>query len=229
MSLIDKILLKLKRKKDKSWALDYDRVLKFASKKHKGQFRKDGVTPYINHPIRVAKIVEKFVTEYGRQEDKDVLPELVAAALLHDTVEDSKISYRQELTDCFGELVAGLVMEVTTIDHEKNEKGKDRYLAERMSIMSEYALVIKFSDRLDNVSDCSILNLEDKFKLRRGTENILKYVEDKRWYYFSEIHKALLDALWEALNENIPYKIFEGTEFESLVFDNISYHNPNYT
>ena len=55
----------------------------FAAQKHRGQRRKDeDASPYINHPISVAKII----SEIGNVED----PEVLAAALLHDTIEDTE-------------------------------------------------------------------------------------------------------------------------------------------
>ena len=86
--------------------IDYDYVLEFATKKHAGQFRADGKTPYIVHPIKVAEIVRRV----KQSADIDYI---VAAALLHDTLEDTYTSY-QELKDEFGEMVASMVMEVTT-------------------------------------------------------------------------------------------------------------------
>lgn len=207
--------------------LNYDYVLAYATQKHAGQFRADGKTPYIEHPKLVAKLVRFFVNQFGREEDKSALPVLAAAALLHDTVEDTYISYRG-LKEMFGDTVAGLVMDVSTVDYDKNEKGKDRYLAEKMTTISDYALFLKLADRLANVLDSEQLNLERKFKLRKGTENILKFVEDKRGRYFSELIREIFDALWDALNTKIPYKIFMGTEFEDLVFKATTYHNPNF-
>lgn len=202
-------------------------ALAFAKKQHHGQFRADGVTPYIEHPKMVAEIVKEYVTKFGRQEDFEVLYELVAAAYLHDVMEDTDVSY-VKLKKEFGELTAGLVMDVSTVDYDKNEKGKDRYLAGKMVNMTGYALVIKLADRLANVRDSEYLSLERKFKLRRGTENILKYVADRRAPYFSELQSALYEALWEELNTRIPYKIFEGTKFEKNVYNRTSYINPNY-
>lgn len=57
----------------------------FAAKAHRQQFRKDGFTPYINHPIGVANIL----TDLGNVSD----PSIIAAALLHDTVEDTDVTF----------------------------------------------------------------------------------------------------------------------------------------
>ena len=73
----------------------------FAAQKHRDQRRKDKeVSPYINHPISVAKII----SEIGNIED----PEVLAAALLHDTIEDTETTV-DELIDNFGERVCSLV------------------------------------------------------------------------------------------------------------------------
>lgn len=61
------------------------RAANFAAIAHRSQMRKDGSTPYINHPIGVAAIL----TEQGQITDTDV----IAAALLHDTVEDCDVSF----------------------------------------------------------------------------------------------------------------------------------------
>ncbi len=224
MNLICKLLFKFKRQSKSN--LDYSKVLKYAKKKHKGQLRKDGKTPYIQHPIAAAEIIREFVNKYGREEDVELLPELIAAALLHDTIEDTYVCPKI-LEKRFGVLVAGLVQDVTTVNYDKNEKGKDRYLAEKMLAMSDYALILKLADRLANIRDSEQLTLEEKFKLRRGTENILKYVEDRRSSYFSELQIKLFETVWEDLNTYIPYKIFVGTKFEEAVFNNISYININ--
>ena len=76
-----------------------------AACKHRNQKRKDEEkTPYINHPIAVAKII----SEIGNIED----PEVLAAALLHDTIENTETTV-DELIDNFGERVCSLVQEVT--------------------------------------------------------------------------------------------------------------------
>ena len=81
-----------------------DRVLEFAACAHHGQFRKSG-EPYITHPCAVAKILIDYGMDY----------ETIAAALLHDVVEDTEMS-REDITQRFGAVVAHLVDGVTKLD-----------------------------------------------------------------------------------------------------------------
>jgi guanosine-3',5'-bis(diphosphate) 3'-pyrophosphohydrolase len=77
----------------------------FAAKKHKGQKRKgDDAEPYINHPVEVANLI----VNVGGVND----PEIITAALLHDTVEDVDVTF-EEIAEHFGETVAGYVRELT--------------------------------------------------------------------------------------------------------------------
>jgi (p)ppGpp synthase/HD superfamily hydrolase len=70
----------------------------FAAKKHRFQKRKgDDGEPYVNHPLEVANLIATV----GKVEDIDIL----IAAILHDTVEDTETT-RDELAGKFGETVA---------------------------------------------------------------------------------------------------------------------------
>ena len=151
---------------------EYDDVLKFATKKHAGQFRADGVTPYIQHPIKVAELVVKYKKSRN-------IDQIVAAALLHDVLEDTYTSY-QELKDCFGEMIASMVMEVTTASYMPVLVGKSNYLKHKMLDMSPYALVIKLADRLSNLMDCKSLTKEKIEKLIVDTEEIISFLEQNR-------------------------------------------------
>jgi len=75
-----------------------DRAIRFAVEAHSGAKRKDGTTPYILHPLEVAAIVGTMSSD----------PELLAAAVLHDTVEDTAATL-EELEAQFGPRVAALV------------------------------------------------------------------------------------------------------------------------
>lgn len=119
----------------------------FATKKHDGQVRKFNGEPYIEHPKRVAwKVFE--ITHND---------ELTAAAVLHDTLEDTDTSL-EELVSVFGNKIAYLVMDLTNNKEGMKELGKEVYLTKKMSNLSSNALLIKLADRLDNVSDLSMEN-----------------------------------------------------------------------
>lgn len=81
------------------------KALSFAAYKHRDQRRKDvNASPYINHPIALANVL----CNEGGITDEDVL----CAALLHDTVEDTETT-PEELTKLFGKTISNIVMEVT--------------------------------------------------------------------------------------------------------------------
>ena len=116
-----------------------------AIEKHKLQWRKFSNEPYHAHPLRVAKTVMK----YTRNAD------IIAAAYLHDTVEDTKTTY-EELDAEFRPKVSNIVKELTSIPADLEKVGKTAYLIKKMNSMSPEALLIKLADRLDNLGDLSV-------------------------------------------------------------------------
>ena len=116
----------------------------FAAHKHRDQRRKDKeVSPYINHPISVAKII----SEIGNVED----PEVLAAALLHDTLEDTETTHK-ELVENFGARVCHLVQEVTD-DKDLDKPIRKQLQIEHAKEISEGAALIKLGDKISNVTD----------------------------------------------------------------------------
>jgi (p)ppGpp synthase/HD superfamily hydrolase len=139
------------------------KALNFATEKHKGQVSKD---PYISHPLKVSYLLASF-----KQSKK--IDELLCAALLHDTLEDTETSFN-ELAKEFTTLVAGLVFELTSDEDQIKLVGKTEYLKKKMVAMSSYALTLKLVDRLANMTD----HPSDKSKL--DTKEILTHVVDNR-------------------------------------------------
>ena len=160
--------------------IDLEEVLNFATEKHKGQKRDDG-NDYIIHPIRVAKLVDEFKGKYSTNRKV-----LLAAAFLHDTLEDTNTSYK-EIADKFGDVVASLVLELTTAKYACSYIGKSQYLAEKMQHMTSYALTIKLADRLDNIMDLKGCRPEKKTKMINDTVYILNYLEKNRKLTKSQI------------------------------------------
>lgn len=108
----------------------------FATAAHDGQMRKDKKNPYIVHPERVVKLLKAAgVTDQ----------EVLAAAYLHDVLEDTK----ETIDGKFSDRVVGLVKELSK---PPGLKDKNTYLA-GFSHKSPDAVLIKLADRLDNLTD----------------------------------------------------------------------------
>lgn len=117
----------------------------FARRAHWGQRRKYRSTPYSHHTFRVAQRVARH--EIGS-------PVTVAAALLHDTVEDTKVDSGLILRE-FGPDVSRLVHELTKLEQDKKLSRATRFGREidRLKGISREAKVIKLFDRIDNVRE----------------------------------------------------------------------------
>ena len=119
------------------------KATQFAALKHCDQRRKDGKTPYIIHPISVAMIL----SEIGSIED----PEILSAALLHDTLEDTDTS-AHELDKNFGSRVRIIVEELTDNDMLTFSQSKQMQI-ENAPYLSKNATLVRIADKISNVSD----------------------------------------------------------------------------
>ena len=116
----------------------------FAAQKHKTQRRKDeDASPYINHPIAVALAIAQI----GGVDD----PEILAAALLHDTIEDTETT-PEELEKQFGKQVCKYVQEVTD-DKSLPKTERKKKQIEHAKDLSNGAALIKLGDKISNVTD----------------------------------------------------------------------------
>jgi len=118
-----------------------ERAYQVAERAHQGQTRKSG-DPYITHPVAVAQLLA----------DLGIGPAGLAAALLHDTVEDTDYSLTQLKND-FGDEIAMLVDGVTKLDKVKfGENAQAETVRKMVVAMSKdiRVLVIKLADRLHN-------------------------------------------------------------------------------
>ena len=119
-------------------------ALAFAADKHRRQRRKDAeASPYINHPIALARVLS---VEAGLADAK-----LLAAAVLHDTLEDTETSY-EELRERFGRAVAAVVLEVTD-DKTLPKEERNRLQIEHAAHISRRAKLVKLADKICNVRD----------------------------------------------------------------------------
>jgi len=113
-----------------------NRAREIATECHAGQTRKDGVTPYIVHPAKVAEIVETL----GGGEAE------IVVAWLHDTVEDTGMT-QARLAELFGPEIAEAVQALT------HEEGEEYLHAVRRAKAHPVARLVKMADNLANLSD----------------------------------------------------------------------------
>jgi GTP diphosphokinase / guanosine-3',5'-bis(diphosphate) 3'-diphosphatase len=134
----------------------------FAADKHSAQRRKDvGASPYINHPLAVAALL---ATEGGV-----VDADLLVAALLHDTVEDTDTS-TAELLQRFGTTVCNLVAEVT--DDKSLPKARRKELQiDHAPHKSTAAKQLKIADKICNIRDLNA-NSPTGWSLERKVEYV---------------------------------------------------------
>jgi guanosine-3',5'-bis(diphosphate) 3'-pyrophosphohydrolase len=116
-------------------------ALAFAAHKHRDQRRKDvKASPYINHPIAVAY-------HEGGVSDARV----IAAALLHDTIEDTE-THASEIEREFGKGICDIVLEVTD-DTRLDKADRRRLQVERSADASHNARLVKLADKICNLRD----------------------------------------------------------------------------
>ena len=117
------------------------KALEFATEAHKGQVRKYTGEPYIVHPIEVMELVKQVIDD----------PEMQAAALLHDVVEDTPVSIN-EIKDEFGPRVAALVSDLTDVSKPEDGNRALRKELDRQHTAkaSPDAKTVKLADLISN-------------------------------------------------------------------------------
>ncbi|MDQ1482878.1 MAG: diphosphokinase / guanosine-3,5-bis(diphosphate) 3-diphosphatase, partial [Actinomycetota bacterium] len=140
-----------------------ERAYAVAEVAHRGQLRKSG-DPYITHPLAVTSIL----AELG------MTPDTLAAALLHDTVEDTAYSLKSMTTD-FGEEIAMLVDGVTKLDKVTYGEAAQAETVRKMVVAMARdirVLVIKLADRLHNARTWRYVSEESAQRKARETLEI---------------------------------------------------------
>jgi guanosine-3',5'-bis(diphosphate) 3'-pyrophosphohydrolase len=122
-------------------------ALQFAAHKHRDQRRKDvHASPYINHPIALANLL---VNEADIHD-----PEVICAALLHDTIEDTETT-PQELLREFGKDIRDIVLEVTD-DNKLPKAERKRLQIVHAGHSSHKAKLVKIADKICNLRDIAV-------------------------------------------------------------------------
>jgi guanosine-3',5'-bis(diphosphate) 3'-pyrophosphohydrolase len=160
------------------------KAMKFAEKAHAGQKRRGSGQPYFYHAIAVGFIL---VAHKGSK----YLAELLCAAILHDTLEDTDLSF-ETIAKEFGSLVASLVRELTNDEEEIQRIGKLAYHKKKLVGMSSYGLYLKLADRLHNVSD------NPSEQMMKETIELVEHLKKKR--RLTKGQKALVEEILSVCN-----------------------------
>jgi (p)ppGpp synthase/HD superfamily hydrolase len=159
----------------------------FAIEAHGDQRRKYTGEPYVVHPIHVADILEKEV---------EATTEMIAAALLHDVVEDTPVTLR-DIKEKFGYTVAEYVHYCTNVSDKEdgNRAFRKKMDADHFALGPPEAQTIKIADLLSNAE--SIIKHDQKF--------FHKAFKHEKQYMLNILTKADANLLYKAqtvLNEN---------------------------
>ena len=172
-----------------------DRAIIFAVQAHAGTERRGKGFPYIVHPLEAVEIVATMTPDQ----------ELLAAAALHDTVEDTDITVEQ-LREAFGDRIASLVASESDEVHEgvceeHSWHARKRAAIERLSRASRDAKMVALGDKLSNMRAIA----RDYAVQGDALWNLFhaKDRKDHEWHY-----RGLADALRE-LSGTFAFKEFE--------------------
>lgn len=139
----------------------------YAEIAHEGQKRKNSGEPYINHPIMVMEMLKIWGVN-----DKDVL----AAALLHDTVEDTHVTI-DEIREVANDRVASIVDELTIVADNRIQKAVE---IAKFKDKSPEAVLIKVADRICNIFDFAITCQENTIEYYEAGFPIFKSFVGKK-------------------------------------------------
>jgi myo-inositol-1(or 4)-monophosphatase len=181
----------------------FDRALIFATKAHSGTERRGKGYPYIIHPMEAVSIVATMTND----------PEMLAATVLHDTVEDTEVTL-DDICREFGERVAKLVEHETAPlpSHVPWHKRKEAQLAQ-LALAPRESKIVAMGDKLSNMrgiaADYKAIGnqLWSRFHAPNGREDVV-------WYY-----RSLAEALSD-LSDTTAYQEFVNL-LEAVINDSL--------
>ena len=172
-----------------------DRAIVFAVRAHAGTERRGKGFPYIVHPMEAVEIVATMTRDQ----------ELLAAAALHDTVEDTDTTVEQ-IREEFGERVASLVAAESDETHQsrdciENWRARKQAAIDRLARASHEAKIVALGDKLSNMRAIA----RDYAQQGDALWNLFhaKDRKDHEWHY-----RGLAESLRE-LKDTFAYKEFE--------------------
>jgi guanosine-3',5'-bis(diphosphate) 3'-pyrophosphohydrolase len=139
-------------------------AVQFAAAKHGTQKRKGTGRPYTDHLYRVAGAVAERVNAINMMAE-----DLVVAALLHDTLEDTTAT-KEEISQKFGWQVLAYVVAMTKAKDDRPRRVRNAEYFERLKKAPVVVKILKMIDRLDNLGE--IMGMEASFIKKYCTESL---------------------------------------------------------
>ena len=172
-----------------------DRAIVFAVRAHAGTERRGKGFPYIVHPLEAVEIVATMTADQ----------ELLAAAALHDTVEDTDVTVEQLRAE-FGDRIAALVVSesdivVEGVSEEQSWHARKQAAIDRLARASHDAKIVALGDKLSNMRAIARDYATQGDKLWNLFH--AKDPKDHEWHY-----RGLADALRE-LKDTFAFQEFE--------------------
>ena len=166
-------------------------AIKFAVEKHAGAFRKGTDKPYIVHPVEALQILSNITNDY----------KILAAAVLHDTLEDTETSL-YEITTFFGNEVAYLVKSHTE-NKDKIWYVRKKHTIEELKKANLAVKIVAFADKLANLR-----SLHADYK-KVGEELWDRFNASKQWqsWYYSELQDAFYEFQEYAETEELYWEM----------------------
>lgn len=170
-----------------------EKALQIASMAHEGQYRKHTKVPYIVHPVAVGMLLQK--AGYGE--------DLIAAGLLHDTVEDTNMTLWDIERD-FGPKIAEIVAGCSEPDKSLPWQVRKEHTIEFLRTASVEIRVVACADKLHNIT--SIISDYEQYG-EQIWERFNAGKQKQEWYYRNVVESLesatsfpLLDELKKAVN-----------------------------
>ncbi|NRB11200.1 MAG: bifunctional (p)ppGpp synthetase/guanosine-3',5'-bis(diphosphate) 3'-pyrophosphohydrolase [Rickettsiaceae bacterium] len=167
------------------------KAIEFAVKYHGSQIRESG-EPYYNHPIAVGEIIAQMCLD----------TDSIVTALLHDTIEDTKLTY-DDIKEHFGLEVANLVEGVTKLTKiefiPENVRQAENFRKLLLAMSDDIrVLLVKLADRLHNMRTISFVKSEEKRK-RKALETMEIYAPLAERIGIQQIKTELQDICFRVL------------------------------
>lgn len=177
----------------------FERAAVFAAVAHRGTTRKGSRIPYLSHPMEAAAIVAEMTDD----------EELIAAAVLHDVVEDTEVTL-EELSSYFGERITHYVACET-------EDKRREFPAESTWMMRKQETITFLTEEADR--NAKMLALADKLSNLRSISRDVRDMGDRLWERFNQKDKVMHGWMYRqvavALEELSGYPVWQ--EYDRLV------------